>query len=407
MPMFNYQGRTSEGASVNGKRIAQSTDSLAEQLLKEGVTPILITPEKKQKSLWFVFREKFFEKKVSIDELSIFTRQMYTLYSSGVSLTMALRQLSQTTFSPKLSEALFGMVESLEGGKDLATAMQSYPSVFTPLMISMVRIGQDSGRLDEAFNNLYQYLELESGAIKQIKTIFRYPAIVLLALIFATAIIVIFVIPTFAHVFAQANIPLPLFTQVLISITQFIAHYWYVIILLLSLIIWGVLYYLHTPTGKYQWGKHQLNLPVIGNLLRRIVLLRFAQSFSVVVKSGIPLIEGLNLVSQSIQNTYAQDQIHKMRAEIQRGKTLTQAALTISLFTPLELQMLSVSEETGELSNMLDHLSRYYQKEVDYNLKKLGDILEPILILGVAILVLGLALAVYLPIWNLIKLVHA
>lgn len=406
MPMFVFQGRNHEGEFVTGKRMGQSMDSIAEQLLKEGIVPVKINPEEVQENTWETFKNKLFEKKLTSDQLSVFARQMYTLYSSGVSLTLALRQLAQTSYSKKLSDALYKIVENLEGGKDLANSMQQYPDVFTPLMISMVRIGQDSGRLDEAFLSLHQYLELEGSAVRQIKTVLRYPMIVLITLFLASIVITVFVIPTFSQVFAQANIQLPLITQYLVNTSQFITRYWPYLLVVLGAIVWVSYRYLKTPKGQYEWSKFQLHLPIFGKILRRILLLRFAQSFSVVVKSGVPLVDGLGLVAESIQNQYIREQIHTMQTDIQHGKTLTQAAVSVTLFTPLELQMLSVSEETGELSGILEHLATFYQREVDYSLKRLGDVMEPILIFGVGILVLGLALVVYLPIWNMVKLVH-
>lgn len=407
MPIYLFEGRSSDGKPVTGKRLSQSIDSLIDLLSKEGITPIKITPEEKSTEVLLTIKDKYFKRKVTPEQLSMFIRQMYTLYKSGVSLTAAIRQLSQTTENSSLSEALNGVVQSLEGGKDLANAMSQYPTIFTPIVISMIGVGQNTGRLDEAFLDLHEYLELETSAIKQVKTILRYPTLVMVALFCAAIIICVFVIPTFARVFAQANIPLPAITQALITVSQFVLHYWIFIVIALSIMIGSIYHYLHTPQGTYELDKYQLRLPGIGSLLRRVLLLRFAQSFSVVVKSGIPMVEGLGLVAQSIQNEYGKREIQKMQLEIQHGKSLTQAAMSVSLFTPLEIQMLSVSDETGELTSILEHLAAFYQREVSYSMKKLGDIIEPLLILGVSILVLGLALAVYLPIWNLIKLVHS
>ncbi len=406
MPIYVYQGRNNGGEFVTGKRLALSQDALAMELLKEGVTPISISVESKTESLWQSLKAKWGHKKVSLDRLSMFARQMYTLHSSGVTLTVALRQLAQTMKTPRLSDAIYKMIEDLESGKDFPTAMQQHADVFTPIMISMVRIGQNTGRLDEAFLNLHQFLELEASAIKQIKTVLRYPTIVLVAFIIASIVITFFVIPTFARVFSQANLQLPLMTQILVGGSAFIVSYWYVFVIFFGAIVWSIRSYLKTPKGQYNWDRVQLRIPIFGRLLRRILLLRFAQTFAVVVKSGIPLVEGLGLVAQSIQNRFVQNQIQTMQSDIEHGKSLTQAATTVDLFTPLEIQMLSVSEETGELSAMLEHLANFYQREVEYSLKRLGDIIEPVLIVGVAILVLGLALTVYLPIWNLINIVH-
>lgn len=407
MPTYTFHGRTHEGQPITGKRLAQTEDVLAAQLSKEGIIPIKILADKTEEDMGAKIKEFIFGKRINTEALSIFARQMYTLTSSGVPLTFALRQLAQTSPSLQVSEALFGIVENLEAGKDLASSMQQYSQVFSPLMINMIRVGQNSGRLDEAFLNLFEYLDLESRAIKQVKSTIRYPMIVLVTIGVAVAIVTLFVIPTFANVFARANIPLPLITSALIAFSVFMKTYWVYIVIALCILVFYIRRYLHSEKGQYEWHRIQLRLPIIGGLLNRILLLRFAQSFAIVMKSGIPLVEGIGLVAQSIQNVYVQRQIYAMQTEIQRGKTMTQAALSVTIFTPLELQMLAVSEETGEIGSVLEHLARYYQREIDYSLKRLSDVIEPILVFGLAILVLGLALAVYMPIWNMIKLVHS
>jgi MSHA biogenesis protein MshG len=305
-----------------------------------------------------------------------------------------------------MTTALHGIAEALEAGQDLASAMQRFPKVFTPVMISMIRVGQSSGRLDEAFLHLNQYIELEASAIKRLATATRYPLFIFISMLVAIFVVNSFVIPTFAKVYATAHIPLPGLTVALISISDFTREYWvYLFILLVGCLVWGF-YYFKTPEGRLWWDTFRLKLPIVGFLMKRVILLRFTQVFAIVTKAGVPLLEGLTLVAQAINNSHAEQEILSMREAILRGKTLTQSALSVDFFTPLEIQMLTVSEETGELAEMLQQMSSFYEREVDYDLKRLNDIIEPLLIVCLSVVILMLALAVYLPIWDLIKLAH-
>ena len=406
MPVFEYYGRDAEGRSVKGRRLSQSEDNLSVQLGKEGVTLISVSVERDKTQVLEKIKKWLGRTNVSVDELSIFARQMYTLSKTGVPITYALRQLAENARSLPLSSALHGIVERLESGVDLASAMSEYPRIFDTIMVSMVRVGQNTGHLDEAFLRLNQYLELESVALKRAKTAIRYPIFVFIALIVAVISVNVFVIPTFSNVFKQSNIELPGLTVFLVGMSNLFMHQWGYLLFFTVIIVVALYHYLKTPRGKLAWHKYQLKLPIIGPILKRIYLLRFAQTFSVIIDSGVPLLDGIELVSHAMNNQYVASEVLSMRDAIQHGKSLSQAAAGIHLFTPLELQMLVVSEETGELSAMMDQVASYYRREVEYDLKRLSDVIEPVLIVGLSIVILGLAFAVYLPIWNMVKLVH-
>lgn len=406
MPLFIYTGRDIQGALQNGKRMAHSSDALCDQLKHEGLTPITIQAESTVLPLWLQIKTLLFARPINVDDLSMFARQMYTLSKTGVPIANGLKHLADNANNPLMSNALYGVVEGLESGQDLASAMQSYPAVFSPMMISMVHIGQSSGKLAEAFMRMNQYLELEAAASKDVKTALRYPIFVLISLFLAIILINVFVIPSFSHVFASSRVKLPLATEILMTTSNFILHHWVILSLLSTIGVGAFVYYIKTPGGKVSWDELLLRVPYVGPVLKRIVLLRFAQSFAVVMESNVPLIEGIQLVASSVNNHYAQQKILSMRDLIEHGNNLSQSAASTKLFTPLELQMLSVSEETGELAPMLAQLSTYYKREVEYDLKRLSDIIEPLLIVALSIVILILALAVYLPIWNMAKLTH-
>jgi MSHA biogenesis protein MshG len=406
MPIYAYKGRDSTGKLVSGTREADNENALGTQLLKDGVTPISITLENERQDYFHQFKDWIERSRITGDELSMFVREMYVLTRTGVPITAGVRQLGATARSLYMKNVLQGLADHLEAGQDLATSMQYYPDVFKPLMISMIRVGQNSGHLDDAFLQLNEYLELEGGTAKRIKASVRYPIFVMIAIVLAIIIVDLFVIPTFAKVYARANVELPLMTIILINVSNFFIHYWMFISVALVAMTIFLYKYLKSTKGRLLWHEYALKLPIIGNILRRIVLLRFAQTFAITTNAGIPIVEGLSLVEQAVDNTYARQEIHAMQDALQRGSSLTKAAQNCHFFTPLEFQMLSVSEETGELGPMMEHIAKFYQKEVEYDLKRLNDIIEPILIVGLSIMVLMLAFAVYLPIWNMVKLAH-
>jgi MSHA biogenesis protein MshG len=406
MPIFEYQGRDAAGMLLSGESVAQSADEVSVQLFKANITPTHIALKEKPALLWATLKNLLQGTRVTNNELSLFTRQMYTLAKSGVPLVFAIKHLADNSRSKYLAQILQGIVGYLESGQSLSAAMQHYAHTFSPLIIGMVRVGENSGRLDEAFLHLTDYLELEQSTVKRVKSAIRYPVFVMAAIFIGIIIINIFVIPVFSKVYMRAHIPLPAMTIILINTSNFMVKYWPYILIFLGILI-GILYrYFTSSKGQFAWHKYQLKIPIVGVLLQRIILLRFAQTFAIVANSGIPIIEGLSLVGQAINNMYARQEVMLMQEAIQHGNSIIQAARACKLFTAMELQMLAVAEETGELGTMLTEIALYYQREVDYDLKRLTDMMEPLLLIAIAIMVLLLALAVYLPIWNMVKLVH-
>lgn len=406
MTLFNYTGRDSAGNLQTQQRDADSEETLYEILLSENITPINITKvtsEKKVTSNNFTF--SFGSKKVNIGELTMFSRQMYTLIKAGVSITLAFQQLSENTRNPRLKIVLQSIAVKLREGMSLADAMSDFPDVFSPLIVGMVRVGQNTGYLEQSFLHLNEYLELETNTIKKLKKVLRYPTFVVIAIVGAIAILITYVIPTFVDVYHKANIELPQLTLVLIAVSNFFRHHWLISIILIGSVYWGFRTYFRTPAGKYLFDQYTLKVPIFGPLIKKIILLRFTQQFSISFSAGIPLTDGLALVSQSIENSFVNKKIKNMKEAIEQGNSLTQAANSIDFFTPLELQMFAIGEQTGDLGNVFNYICDFYQREVDYDLQKLGDSIQPLLIVFLGFLVLFLALAIYLPIWNMVSFV--
>jgi MSHA biogenesis protein MshG len=265
----------------------------------------------------------------------------------------------------------------------------------------MVRVGETTGRMDEAFLQLARYLEREKDTRDQVKTAMRYPKMVVGAITIAMVIINIWVIPTFARVFKGFGAELPLPTQILIGISDFMVAYWYLLLALLVASIVAFKRYVRTERGEYQYDKFKLRVPLVGSILNRALLARFARAFAMSMKSGVPIVQSLASVARAVDNVYVSGHIDDMRTGIERGDNLTHTAHTTHMFTPLVLQMMAVGEETGAIDEMMEEVADFYDREVDYDLKALSSKLEPILIVIIGVMVLVLALGVFLPMWDL------
>lgn len=406
MPQFNYRGRDKLGHLREGQRVSASIDILNGDLIKEGINPFSITPVETRQ----VWREKLVDwiqgKQLQLEELAVFARQMQLLHKAGVPVVASLNQLAANTRSRRLANSLQGVADRLEKGEGLAVAMQHFPDIYSPLMTNIVQIGENTGHLSEAFEHLYEYLDFESNSIKQIRSAFRYPMFVLISIFIAIIVLNIFVVPSFARVYGGLDVGLPWQTELIIASSNLFTHYGYYLLAgCIALTIFTVRY-LRTPEGKYKWSRFQLRVPIIGKLLKRIILIRFCQSLAIVLKSGIPINQGLTLVNHIIQNDFIQKQIMAMQESIQRGVSFTSAISKMTLFTPLEVQILAVGEKSGELSPSLTYIGSFQTNEIQYDLKKLNDFIGPTLLAFVSILILIIALGIYLPIWNMINLHH-
>lgn len=402
MISYRYRGRDSNGRVVNGQLRAETTTDAAAQLNNNGITPVKIEASVSSSGgLSGILQMELFARPPGTEELMLFARQMYSLTKSGVPLVRALRGLSESSRSTMMVRALEDVIESLNAGRDLASGFARHPKIFSPLFINVVRVAESSGKLDEAFLRLYHYLSFDSNTKKKIATALRYPTIVIVAVGAAIGVIMTMVVPQFAKAFSSFGAELPLPTQIIIAVSNFIVDYWYIVVAAIGLIIFGTRTALRTPLGRRFSDSAKLRIPVLGSIVLRATLARFARSFSMIVRAGVPLIEGLTLVSRAVQNEVMASKIRRLREAVERGDTLTVAARSSGMFTPLVLQMLSVGEETGRVDEMMEEVADFYDREVAADVDNLAALLEPILIVVVGGIVLMLALGVFLPMWDL------
>lgn len=404
MPSFSYKGRSAAGEIVKGVAEGATAEAVAEQLSGKGITPLDIAHAKEGSagnvslSLGDLFKEK-----VTHLDLLLFSRQLYTLLKAGVPIMRALTGLRESTTSPAMKDVLHEIRTSLESGRELSVSLARQQNVFTPFYLSMVRIGEFTGRLEEVFLSLAHHLEFEKLMRDQLKSALRYPSFVVAAMAIAIVIVNIWVIPVFAKVFQGFGAQLPPMTRLLIGFSNFMVSYWYLLALAFVLAVMLFQSWVSTRAGRYQWDRMKLNTPVAGKIVHKATLARFSRSFALAMKSGVPAVQALAVVSQTVDNAFISEKVDKMRDAVERGDSISRTAIAAGVFNPVVIQMLAVGEESGSLEAMLQEIADMYQGEVEYEIKTLGQQIEPILIVFLGVLVLILALGIFLPIWDLGK----
>lgn len=402
MAMFEWRGRNNRGEAVSGQLEAMTDGGVADQLKAIGVAPVHIALAKVEaqassESWW----AKINRKPIVDEDLMIFSRQMYTLNKAGVPILRAFSGLQASATKPAMVDLLKDIRSSLDQGRELSAAMARHQDLFGGFYISMIRVGEMTGRLTEVFLRLNEHLEFERDVRERIKQAMRYPIFVMIAMAIAIVILNIFVIPVFAKVFAGFNAQLPLITRGLLGFSAWMITWWPMLIALGIGTAVAIRAYLRTTQGRYRWDARKLKLPIIGEIILKATLARFARSFALSSQSGVPLVQALTVVAQTVDNAYIGARIEQMRDGIERGESISRCAAATGVFTPVVLQMINVGEETGELDNLLFEIAGMYERETDYNIKGLSAAIEPILLAVIGVLVLLLALGVFLPLWNL------
>ena len=404
MPFFAYKARNARGELMQGVLEGPDSGAVADQLFNTGVTPIEITVTQKAVAAsgesWLA---RLLEKKVTSMDVQLFSRQLYTLLKSGVPIMRGLAGLQESAVSKSFGKVIKDLRESLDSGRELSAAMRRHPDVFSPFYLSMVRVGEMTGRLEEVFLRLFDHLEFDRDMRERVKSATRYPSFVLMAMVAAMVVVNIFVIPAFVGVFKSLHAELPLMTRILIGTSNFTVRYWPMMAVAAVAGVWGFRAWVGTQRGLYQWDKFKLKIPVAGKIILKATMARFARSFALANRSGVPIVQGLTVVSQTVDNAYLCARVEQMRDGVERGDSILRTAAAAGVFTPVVLQMIAVGEESGSIDDLMDEIAQMYEREVDYELKTLSAQIEPILIVFLGMMVLVLALGIFLPIWDLGK----
>ena len=401
MATFRYAGRSVRGDAVRGSLDAETPEALANHLLARGITPTDIKPvgasHDAVKELW----ERLGGGRPKLNDLILFARQMYAITKAGLPLLRGMRSIADSTPNTFFRAALELVIADLQSGRDLASSLARHPEIFSKFFVSIVRVGESSGTLETAFMRMYEYLGMEKRIRDKLSTALRYPLTVVVAIAIAVAIITLWVLPKFAPVFAALGDNLPWPTQVLLSVSAFVAGYWYVIVAMVVSAIVGFKLYLRDERGRYRWDRAKLRAPVVGGIAVKATMARVCRSFALTLEAGVPMVQSLTMIARATGNEFMGAGVLSLRDGIERGETLSRTAQLSGLFTPLAMQMIAIGEETGSLSEMFGEVADFYEREVDYDLDHLSAALEPLLIVAVGGMVLILALGVFLPLWDM------
>lgn len=402
MGKFAYRGRNADGSLAEGVLDAADSTAVATQLAASGVTPVRIdaktdAPQVKSDDIL----SRLSRGKVGIEDLLLFSRQMYTLLKAGVPIMRALGGLQDSTTNPAFRETLRSIRVNLDSGQALSSSLNTQKQVFSPFYIAMVYVGETTGMLEQVFLRLFHHLEFQEFMRTQVRSALRYPMFVIATMMVAIVVINIWVIPAFAKVYAGFNTELPAITKLLIAFSEFMLNTWWVMAAGVVVAVVAFRGWTRTTEGRLAWSRAILRLPIAGKIVLKAALARFARSFSLAVRSGVPIVQGLALVAETVDNAHISRRIEAMRVGVERGESVLRTAAAAEVFTPVVLQMILVGEESGALDDMMEEIADMYQRDVEYELKTLGAQVEPILIILLGVLVLILALGVFLPIWDL------
>ena len=401
MPIFKWEGKTLRGAIKKGEMEAISEGALRVQLRQQNLIPTKISAKGKEIKLSLSFG-----KKVKQRAIAIFTRQLATMIDAGLPLVQSLEILStqqeQKTFKTILRE----IREDVEGGSTFAGALKKHPSVFNDLYTNLVVAGEEGGILDNILTRLANYIEKAEALKKKVKSALVYPSVIVGVAVIVVMILMIFVIPVFEQMFAGAGQTLPLPTLIVVFISKFVRKYVFIVIPALILLFYLGKKYHQTENGRAVIDRLLLKLPVFGDLFRKISVARFSRTLGTLVSSGVPILDGLNIVSKTAGNKTIETAILKARASIREGETIAEPLSRSNIFPPMVIQMIAVGESTGALDSMLGKIAEFYEDEVDVAVTNLTSLLEPFLMMFLGVVIGGVVIAMYLPIFQMASAVH-
>ncbi len=405
METFDYKGRNRRGEIMRGTIESPNAQAVSSWMVASGISPIQIRVKAdrlRNQPQWL--KELQGAGRVRLVHLLLFTRQMATMVKAGIPMMQALASIQKSTTNPALSDVIRQMREDLDKGLELSTAMARNPKVFDDYYVSMVRVGESSGQLEEVFRRLFAQLEFDKDIRQKIKAALRYPTFVMVAMVVALAVMTVFVIPNFAKVFAGMKLELPALTRFLLALSGFAVHYWWAILGGAAAAFQGFRLYVGSPEGRYRWDRLKLRMPVIGSIIKRATLARFCRSFATASRSGVPIVQNFTLVSRVVNNAFYETRILGMRDGVERGESMLRVAQSAGIFTPVELQMIAVGEETGHIDEMLGQVADMYQEEIEYEVSRLSQSIEPILLGFLGVLVTILLLGIFMPLWDMTQM---
>lgn len=405
MGIYVYKAVDSKGKMIKGEMEAASEVELTTELAKLGYLPVSINFKPAVEEAKGSLLDRFLKKtrKASSESVIMFTRQFSTIIKAAIPIIEGLTALSEQTEDAVLKDALQQITRDVEGGMSLSQAMSKHPGVFSDLYVNTVVAGESAGVLEKVLMRLSEMLEEDAETKKNIMSALQYPILVVIALIIAVCVLSILVVPKFAKIYTDANLSLPLPTQIMMIISHILINYWIFIVPAAIGFFFLFRWIINTSIGRTYWDTFKFKMPVFGKVYTKITMLRFASMLSVLYQAGLPVLKTLDIVGSTIGNKILTQEIDKIKHDVAEGKGISGGILNSKFFPRLVGYMVSIGEKSGALSLMLDSLCEYFRLEVRIAMKNLTTMIEPIMTAVLGVTVMGMALAIFLPLWSLMQ----
>ncbi|MEX2555703.1 MAG: type II secretion system F family protein [Actinomycetota bacterium] len=401
---FAYKVRDRGGKLVSGTLEADSQAAVSTKLRQMGFAPILI--EEHKTSMAKMEIKLPWGGKVKQKDLAVFSRQFATMINSGLSLLRALNILSEQTENPNFARVISEVRSDVEKGMSLSQAVAKHPKVFKRLYVAMIRAGEIGGVLDSVLLRLAENLEKDLTLRQKIKSAMTYPAVVFCLVILIMIGMLIFVVPTFKNLYRDLGGDLPLPTRVLVALSDKAKQFWYIVAALMVGSFVGLRRWVNTEKGRGRWDALKLRAPIFGQLVHKSALSRFARTLSVLMRSGVPILQSLEIVQETVNNVVVSNAVRDVAASVKEGESIAKPLERHGTFPPMVVQMIAVGEETGALDTMLAKIADFYDQEVEATVEALTSLIEPVLIAVMGVVVGGMVVALYMPMFNIINLIE-
>jgi len=401
---FTYKVRDKQGKVVEGSLEADNVSLVAGKLRSMGYTPIAIE-RKDGAGLKAEIKIPGLSNRVKLKDVSVFSRQFATMINSGLSLLRSLSILAEQTESPALAKIIDQVRQDVERGASLSSAMVRHPKAFNRLYVAMVRSGESGGVLDAVLLRLATTIEKQVELRRKVKSAMTYPVVVFFLVILIVTAMLIFIVPTFKSMYTSLGGTLPLPTRILIGVSNVLKKFFPVVIAALGSMAWTFNKWTKTEKGRAKWDPMKLKMPIFGKLVHKTAIARFSRTLAALVRSGVPILESLDIVSDTANNSVVSNAVRDTQNAVKGGESLSKPLEAHKVFPPMVVQMMAVGEETGALDEMLDKIADFYDSEVEATVDALTSLIEPLLIVVMGSCVGGMVISLYMPLFNVIKLI--
>jgi type IV pilus assembly protein PilC len=397
---YVWKGRSPNGEILSGEYVTESKDDLVNYLRKRKIIITSVREKSKQMNIKLPWSNR-----VSVKDLGVFTRQFATMINAGLPMVQCLDILSQQAEKDFLKESISTVMTDVEGGSTLGEAMQKHPRMFSQLYVNMVEAGEAGGILDLILNRLATYLEKADALQRKVKSALTYPTVVCIVAVGASIFMLMFIIPTFARMFTDFGGELPLPTKIVMGMSNFLRNYWYILAMAVTGLVVALQRYYKTEGGRRTIDRFMLRIPALGPVVRKGAVARFTRTLGTLISSGVPILNGLDITARTAGNKIIEEAVMRTRESISQGNTIAEPLKQSGVFPPMVTQMISVGEQTGALDEMLEKIASFYDDEVDTAVDAMTSIIEPVMIVVMGVIVGGMLIAMYLPMFKLVGVI--